>query len=295
MPATKETVEAQNFITQFRCLISPEVAITFVSSPSTRPYASLALSITNCSFKMRVSLLCLLRLHPAATAIMASSSSKEPSVKKPVLYGYAKSSCSWRVRAAFAAKNADFECRYFNPYEATAEEKAQFALLNPLGQVPILMIDGHYLSQSVPILEYIEETVPGPRLLPKEPGQRAQVREIVELINSGIQPFQNPSVAQRHSDDPNKQKEWQVYWIEKGLTALEAVLTKTHGKCSVGDEITLADLCLVPQLFASRRFGANMTKFPLCVKIFDDLLELEPFRKTHPNNQADTPDESAPI
>ncbi|OQV22534.1 putative maleylacetoacetate isomerase 1 [Hypsibius exemplaris] len=90
--------------------------------------------------------------------------------------------------------------------------------LSPLGQVPVLVLgDGQYLTQSVAMLEYVEETFPGPALLPKDPVKRAQVREIVELINSGIQPLTNLMVARRHSSEPQLQKDWQMYWVEKGL------------------------------------------------------------------------------
>ena len=128
----------------------------------------------------------------------------------PVLYGYAKSSCHWRVRAALAVKSVDFQTKYFNPFEATEEEKQQYAKLNPLGQIPLLEIDGNFIAQSVAILEYLEETRPEPSLLPKDTAKRAKAREIVELINSGIQPLQNPVVARKRTNNPTKQTEWQV-------------------------------------------------------------------------------------
>ena len=97
-----------------------------------------------------------------------------------------------------------------DPFSWNEEEKNAYLAINPLGQVPTLFIDGHQMTQSVAILEYIEETRPEHPLLPKDPVQRAKVRQIVELINSGIQPLQNPSVAKRASDDEKKQTEWQV-------------------------------------------------------------------------------------
>ncbi|XP_055344176.1 maleylacetoacetate isomerase-like [Paramacrobiotus metropolitanus] len=208
-----------------------------------------------------------------------------------ILYGGGVSSCSWRVRAAMAIKNIEYKHVILStkaPDEATLKKLQE---INPLRQIPALYIDGNTLTQSVAIMEYLEETRPEPAIYPKHPLNRAQVRQVVELINSGIQPLQNPTVAQRYSSDEAKQKEWQVYWIEKGLTALEKILEKTSGKYCVGDEVTAADCALAPQIFAARRFGADINKFPLAVGIYNNLLEVEAFRQSHPFNQADAPDD----
>ena len=125
----------------------------------------------------------------------------------PVLYGFAVSSCTWRVRAALVYKSVEFHRKHCSP---GAFPLPNYEQLNPQQQVPCLLIDGHTLTQSVAVLEYLEETRPSPPLLPKEPVQRARVRQIVELINSGIQPVAGPSVAKRVTGDADQQKEWQV-------------------------------------------------------------------------------------
>ncbi|OQV18900.1 putative maleylacetoacetate isomerase 1 [Hypsibius exemplaris] len=202
--------------------------------------------------------------------------------EKPILYNFAYSSCSWRVRAVLVYKNIDFTYKHYIPVE---ESVAEYRQLNAMGQVPCLIIDGQTLTQSVAIIEYLEETRPDLPLLPKDPLQRARVRQIVEIINSGIQPLMSPGTAKIVTADIEKQKEWQVYWIEKGLAALEVFLAGTHGKFCVGDELTLADIFLVPQLFSSRRFGADLFKFPKCAQLFQDLEHWEVFEKTHPTRQ----------
>ncbi|XP_055344177.1 maleylacetoacetate isomerase-like [Paramacrobiotus metropolitanus] len=225
--------------------------------------------------------------HPIVRGMASHTGSR-----KPVLYGYAKSSASWRVRAAFVYKGIEYEQKIFDPYSATQADAEEYKLkLNALRQVPTLFIDGNKMTQSVAILEYIEETRPEKPLLPKDPVKRAKVRQIVEIINSGIQPLQNPPVAQKYSDDAKKQQEWQVYWMERGLGVLEKILVDSSGKYCVGDDITFADLALVPQMFSTRRFGADLNRAPTCKRIFEDLLKLDYFQRTHPNNQPDTPDE----
>ncbi|GAV06348.1 hypothetical protein RvY_16357 [Ramazzottius varieornatus] len=237
---------------------------------------------------MRISLCRLAKLAQKASRMNVKESVSTKT--KPVLYGYAKSSCSWRVRAALFHKNIDYDLQPYDPWSPQADKEA-YMKMNGLGQVPTLIIDGHLLTQSIAILEYLEEKHRENPLLPKDSMQRARVRQIVELINSGIQPLQNPTVAKRVSEDPEKQKEWQVYFIEKGLKVLETMVGKDNDKFCVGSELTFADLCFVPQMFASRRFGGNLAKFPKCNRLFEELLKLEVFRHTHPNNQPDTPDE----
>lgn len=156
---------------------------------------------------MRISLCRLAKLAQTASRMDVKESVSTKT--KPVLYGYAKSSCSWRVRAALFHKNIDYDLQPYDPLSPQADKEA-YMKLNGLGQVPTLIIDGRLLTQSIAILEYLEETHRENPLLPKDSIQRARVRQIVELINSGIQPLQNPTVAKRVSEDPEKQKEWQV-------------------------------------------------------------------------------------
>ena len=128
------------------------------------------------------------------------------------------------------------------------QHSQDYQKINPLKQVPTLEIDGLVLTQSVAIMDYIHETHPEADILPKDPNMKAKVRMITEMICSGIQPMQNLSVMQRHSQDQGEKRLWSKHWVTVGLRALEKVLEKTAGKYCVGDMVTLADCCLVPQV-----------------------------------------------
>ncbi|XP_042293739.1 maleylacetoacetate isomerase isoform X3 [Sceloporus undulatus] len=155
-------------------------------------------------------------------------------------------------------------------------------------QVPALKIDGITLSQSLAIIEYLEETRPNPRILPQDPKKRAQVRMISDHIVTGIQPLQNLSVLQQMGE---KKLEWAQRCISSGFEALEQILKKTAGQYCVGNEVTMADLCLVPQVFNAERYKVDLTPYPTIRQINKALLELESFQTSHPSRQPDTPPE----
>ncbi|CAL1537571.1 unnamed protein product [Lymnaea stagnalis] len=155
-------------------------------------------------------------------------------------------------------------------------------------QVPTLEIDGHTLTQSLPIIEYLEERSPEPPLLPKDIFGRAQVRAISEVVNSGIQPLQNLSVLEKIGDG---KEEWAKFFLEKGLKALEAMLENTAGQYCYGDSVTMADLFLVPQLYNAKRFKVDMTGYPIINRIHDALVQLPAFKAADASQQPDTPEE----
>eukprot|EP01097_Dermamoeba_algensis_P006755 TRINITY_DN4215_c0_g1_i2.p1 TRINITY_DN4215_c0_g1~~TRINITY_DN4215_c0_g1_i2.p1 ORF type:complete len:219 (-),score=41.64 TRINITY_DN4215_c0_g1_i2:122-682(-) len=162
---------------------------------------------------------------------------------------------------------------------------ASHSEISPEQQVPVLKIDGVYLTQSLSILEYIDETrKEGPTLLPSDPIKKAQSRAISHLIASGIQPLQNMKIINKMGD---KKTEWSKQVIEDGFKALEKTLQKTSGKCCVGDEVTIADLCLVPQVYNARRFNVDMSAFPLIAKISEYLSSMPAFERAKPENQPD--------
>lgn len=209
------------------------------------------------------------------------------SSSKPVLYSYFRSSCSWRVRIVLAHKGIEYDTK---PIHLLNQEQVsdEYKQLNPMGQVPALVVNDRTLTQSLSIMEYLEEAYPQKPLLPKDLLLRAKVREVCEIIGSGIQPLQNLSVLQKVGEG---KMEWGHFYINKGFVALEQVLGKSAGKYSVGDEISFADCCLVPQVFNANRFKVDMAAFPTISRVHDALSSLETFKAAHPTNQPDCPDD----
>lgn len=172
------------------------------------------------------------------------------------LYSSWRSSCSYRVRICLNLKQIPFKIMPIDLMSLTKSSDNKDYNLNPMQFLPSLVIDGHTLIESMVMMEYLDETRPQPWLLPRDSFQRAQVRTICEIIISGIQPLQNTGVLNYIGDIFGKKEEaWAKYWITKGFTALEKLLTHCAGRYCVGDEITLADCCLVPQVFNARRYG----------------------------------------
>ncbi|XP_074091748.1 maleylacetoacetate isomerase isoform X2 [Macrotis lagotis] len=210
---------------------------------------------------------------------------------KPLLYSYFRSSCSWRVRIALALKGIDYDICPINLSKDGGQQfTKEFQTLNPMSQVPALKIDGITLSQSLAIIEYLEETRPTPiRLLPEDPKKRASVRMISDLIASGIQPLQNLDVLKKVGQE--NQLAWAQTVISSGFAALENILQSTAGKFCVGNEISMADLCLAPQVANAERFKVDLSPYPTISRINKTLLTMEAFQVSHPFKQPDTPPE----
>lgn len=209
------------------------------------------------------------------------------------LYTYWRSSCSWRVRIALALKNVEVEQVPVHLVREGGEQNAAgYVERNPMRTVPMLEWDEggtpRRLTQSMAILEYLDERFPTPPLLPSDPFRRAQVRMIAETVNSGIQPLQNLAVLQHvkgtlAADD----RAWGLHWVTRGMTALEREVSRVAGRFAVGDELSLADLCIVPQLYGARRFAVDVSAFPTLLGIERACEQLESFRRAHPDQQPD--------
>lgn len=215
---------------------------------------------------------------------------------KPILYSYYRSSASWRVRIALAYKGINYDYKAVHLVKDGGEQHSDaYHELNPLSQVPTLVIDGLTLTQSLPIIEYLDETRLESPLLPKDPAARAQARRVAEAINSGIQPFQNLStlnMVREITGSEEKKNEWAKHFVAKGLRGVEDILKKTSGKFCIGDSVTMADACLVPQLHHARRFGVDLSGFPIATRIEAECEKLEAFQKAHASKQPDCPEVS---
>ena len=184
------------------------------------------------------------------------------------LYGYWRSSSSWRVRIALGLKGVAFDNVPVALLKSEHTGDAHRAR-NAMAQVPVLELDdGTHLVQSVAILEWLEESYPTPALLPSNAADRAHVRALVEIINSGIQPLQNmATLKQVRSYAGADDKAWAKLFLDKGLQALQEHARPRAGKYLFGDDVTLADCLLVPQMYGARRFGADLSALPLLVDV----------------------------
>lgn len=202
------------------------------------------------------------------------------------LYHYWRSSASWRVRWALALKSLD--CEFVAVNLLADEQKSEEHLKrNPLGAVPTLEITDNvgarFLSESIAILEWLEETHPKHSLFPKDAYLKALVRQLAQIINAGTHPLQNLNTQKYYSEDVEKRKIWSQHWIKNGLGAYEKIAAKTAGNFSVGDQVTVADLCLIPQCYNAIRNSVEMGAFPNVKRIYEACLKTEACQKSHPD------------
>lgn len=207
------------------------------------------------------------------------------------LWGYYMSSCTWRVRLALGLKGIPFVYRPLNI--AQGEHKSEeFQSVSPLKYVPAVEVDGVAIADSMAIIMYFEEKFPDKRpLLPVDLVERATVRQIVYLIGANIQPLQNLAALKMIEElvDADARLKWAQDHVKIGFTALEQILKKVAGKYCVGDELTLADVFLVPQIGNANRFKVDMIQFPTIDRIGKAMLELPEVQASLPANQPDAP------
>lgn len=208
-----------------------------------------------------------------------------------ILYGYGLSSASYRVRIALALKNLPYTSIAKN-LRAGEHRLEDFLRINIQGFVPALGLDdGAVLTQSVAIIEYLDEIHPSPPLLPAQALSRARVRALTQAITSDLHPLNNLRVLRYLEDQLNLDKDsrdaWYRHWVSVGFEALERWLVRDHGtgRFCHGDSPTLADICLVPQVFNARRFAVDLQAFPRIVAIDAACRELAAFQAAAPEKQ----------
>lgn len=211
------------------------------------------------------------------------------------LYSYWRSSAAYRVRIALNLKGADYALEPVNIAPDVLEHRgAAYRALNPQMRVPSLSVDGEILTQSMAMLEWIEETLPGPSLLPTDPLERALCRAFAQTIVSDIHPIQNMSVLAALRNDLGADDAGIRAWIhgvmQRGFMALEAFALARPGSIFLfGDQPSLAEICLVPQFYNARRFDVPLEDYPRLAEIDAAACELEAFLKAAPQAQQDAP------
>jgi maleylpyruvate isomerase len=210
------------------------------------------------------------------------------------LYTYWRSSAAYRVRIALNLKSLPYVTHAVNLVKDGGEQfSAQYRGVNPQSRVPTLVHDGQRFAQSLAIIEYLDETFPGTRLIPKDPEGRARVRMLSQIIACDIQPLQNTSTTRYLKEtlklDDAAISAWLREWIRRGLDAFNAHLEHDHlsGKFCHGDTPTMADCCLVPQMFAAERFGVDPTTYPRLALIWENCNQMPAFAAAHPSKQID--------
>jgi len=205
---------------------------------------------------------------------------------------YWRSSSAWRVRIGLAYKGIEHELVFVHLLREGGEQlRPEFAETNPMAQVPVLEVErpgGVFrLTQSLAILEYLEELQPDPPLFPKTPELRARARELAEIVNSGIQPFQNLRFTRELTAAGIDWLPITRGYIATGLAALERHAAACAGRFLVGDAVSIADLCVVPQLYTARRFGVPVEAYPTLLRVEKACDELPAFQAAHPTAQPD--------
>ncbi|MBS1135607.1 MAG: glutathione-S-transferase [Burkholderiaceae bacterium] len=210
------------------------------------------------------------------------------------LYNYYRSSASFRVRIALKLKGLNYD---YVPVHLTRGGGQQFApefkSLNADALIPVLDDDGRVLTQSLAIIEYLDETHPEPPLMPALPLDRAYVRGFALTIACEIHPLNNLRVlrylVKELGASEDSKNTWYRHWVEQGLAALEArlVAERRNGRHVLGDQVSIADVVLVPQVFNARRFDCRLDHVPTLMRIFDHCMEMPAFADAQPSRQPD--------
>ncbi|MDQ3189345.1 MAG: maleylacetoacetate isomerase [Pseudomonadota bacterium] len=210
------------------------------------------------------------------------------------LYGYFRSSASFRVRVALNLKGLPYDSTAVHLRKDGGQQHAPaFRALNPAALLPVLDDDGHVMTQSLAIIEYLEETHPQPPLLPRDAVQRAYVRSVALAIACDIHPLNNLRVlrylVKTLGVSEEQKNAWYRHWVEQGLAALEAQIVADNraGQYALADSVTLADVMIVPQIFNAQRMDCSLESVPTLMRIFEHCMRLPAFIDAQPSKQPD--------
>ena len=209
-------------------------------------------------------------------------------MSRPIFYEYWRSSAAYRVRIALKLKGIDYESRAIDLREG-AQNSADYLAVNPFGLVPMLVIDGHQLTQSLAILNYLDLRYPNRPMIPAAAAERAHVVAMALAIACDIHPLNNLRVLKYlknelgHSQD--EVDAWYRHWISTGLPGLEVQAKARSGAFMFGDNPTAADVCLVPQLYNARRFDVPLDDYPTLLRAEENANKIEAFAAAHPDRQ----------
>lgn len=208
------------------------------------------------------------------------------------LYTFFRSSTSYRLRIALAVKGLEWTGVYTD-LPSMAHRTPDFLTVNPQGLVPVLVDEGQVLTQTLAIMEYLEEAYPDPPLLPKDRFERAYVRMLCDIVACDIHPLNNARVLKYLKSDLGQDQagvdRWYAHWIATGLAGFEAMLAAAGraGLFCLGDRVSMADVCLVPQVANARRFSCDLSPYPRLVEIADRAASLPAFVLARPAGQPD--------
>ena len=205
-----------------------------------------------------------------------------------ILYDYYRSSASYRVRIALNLKGVDYESVPVNLLDGDQRSEA-YRGRNPQGFVPMLETDGLRLVQSLAIIDWLDSTHPEPQLIPGAPDDRAHVLALALAVACDIHPLNNLRVLKRLTAmgiDQKGRDEWYRHWVAEGLAALEALAEPRAGRFLFGNIPTLADVCLVPQMYNARRFEVPLDDYPTLLRADGEANTLEAFAAAQPDRVA---------
>ena len=210
------------------------------------------------------------------------------------LYTFFRSSTSFRLRIALAYKGMPYEARYTS-LPKMEHARSDYLAVNPQGLVPALVDDaGKVFTQSMAMIEYLDDRQAAPPLMPKSPEEKWYVRAVSKIIGCEMHPLNNVRVLKYLKsayglDDDKVNKDWYPHWVAEGMRGLEAFIVsqRRSGMFCLGNQFTMADVCLVPQIYNAKRFNCDLSPYPVSMKIFEACAKLDCVRTTEPSTQPD--------